>query len=56
MDSRIGQAASAQAFKESFHDGSVILTNIRGNTKATGALSLLVSQHYIFSNFITKFL
>ncbi|EFH70476.1 predicted protein, partial [Arabidopsis lyrata subsp. lyrata] len=39
MDSRIGQAASAQAFKESFHDGSVILTNIRGNTKATGALS-----------------
>ncbi|CAL9218311.1 unnamed protein product, partial [Arabidopsis halleri] len=41
MDCRIGQAASvqAQAFKESFHDGSVILTNIRGSTKATGALS-----------------
>ncbi|XP_024008101.1 signal recognition particle 54 kDa protein 3 [Eutrema salsugineum] len=44
MDSRIGQAASveAKAFKQSFHAGSVILTNIRGNTKASGALSSLV--------------
>lgn len=41
MDSRIGQEAAfdqAQAFKQSFVNGVIIVTNIKDNSKACGAL------------------
>ncbi|CAL9245133.1 unnamed protein product [Arabidopsis halleri] len=45
MDSSIGQAAfdQAQAFKQCFTRGVVIITNIHGNSKACGAISAVAA-------------
>ncbi|XP_010497329.1 PREDICTED: signal recognition particle 54 kDa protein 1-like, partial [Camelina sativa] len=45
MDSSIGQAAfdQAQAFKENFTPGVVIVTNINRNSKACGAISAVAA-------------